>query len=153
MRLPMYDRIEHYGWTITDTGCWEYRGSISDRGYAVVKNKGKRLYVHRMMYLSRVGPIPEGHVVRHKCDNPPCINPDHLETGTQVDNMRDKSERGRGNWASGEAVHKSKLTDAQVVEIRQRRANGEYVTTLGTEYGVTAATISAICLRKTWKHV
>lgn len=118
-----------------------------------MKNKGKRIYVHRLAYETWVGPIPEGHVIRHKCDNPPCINPEHLETGTQGDNVRDRDDRGRANHARGEAVHKAKLTEAQVIEIRKRRSQGEYITALGREYGVSASTVSAIYRRLTWKHI
>lgn len=64
-------------------------------GYGVIKRRGKTMKAHRMIYEECFGMIPEGMVVRHTCDNPPCVNPAHLLLGTPKDNMRDKMERGR----------------------------------------------------------
>lgn len=76
-------------------GCWEWRGPRSARGYGSLNTADGRLYAHRVAYELHNGPIPDGLVVRHKCDNPPCVNPNHLEIGTQLDNIQDSVERGR----------------------------------------------------------
>ncbi len=100
-------------------------------------------------------------MVRHKCDNPLCCNPDHLELGTHADNMRDKAERGRA-WTGGQPPQQPRgagnsnaaLTDDDVREIRRRHAEGGVTyRDLATEFRVTPQNIGAIVRRKTWTHV
>ncbi len=76
--------------------CWEFDGNIS-HGYGRLTVDGKRVLAHRYSYEKFVGPILEGLMVCHKCDNPPCVNPDHLFLGTQLDNIRDCIAKGRFN--------------------------------------------------------
>lgn len=98
--LTLWERIQHFGWTVVGD-CWEWNGSRTDRGYGTLRY-GHEFIVPRHMYRLFVGEIPEGMFVRHKCDNPPCCRPDHLELGSQADNMRDKTERLRDlSYASG----------------------------------------------------
>lgn len=80
----------------TEGGCHEFTGMRDSNGYGRVKRKGKRYSTHRVAYAAANGPIPEGLVVCHSCDNPPCVNPDHLWLGTHGDNHRDKIAKGRG---------------------------------------------------------
>src|SRR5690606_2829424 len=98
----------------------------------------KHKAVHRLAYETWVGPIPDGHIVRHRCDNPPCINPIHLETGTWGDNMKDKVERGRLVVPLGSSNGQAKLTEAKVLEMRSLYASGEYTyRDLADLYGVS----------------
>lgn len=95
---PLDVRLRMVGWTITPAGCWEWNGKRNVGNYGAFS--AKRLgYVdapaHRVVYEWLVEPIPEGLLLRHKCDNPPCVNPDHLIPGTDADNTRDSIERGR----------------------------------------------------------
>jgi hypothetical protein len=107
-------------------------------GYGLVKISGKRQAAHRASYTLSVGPIPEGLLVRHTCDNRLCINPDHLLVGTNSDNTADMYTRGR---------QASKLTPDDVAIIR---ASSEKGTTLAREYGVSDSTISKARLGRSW---
>lgn len=92
------DVLDDIGWDYTEDGCWEWRGDRNELGYGrlTLKRKGlDKTRVHRLMFERYVGSIPDGMVIRHKCDNPPCCNPDHLEVGTQADNLADMVSRGR----------------------------------------------------------
>lgn len=99
--------------------CWEWQGSRQHYGHGLMSVKGKHLKTHRISYELHVGPIPVGLCVRHKCDNPPCVNPDHLEVGTLADNNRDRDLRGRHVKLENEAHGMHKLTDRQVATIRR----------------------------------
>ena len=80
-------------YVVSDRGCHEWSRARDWRGYGRLRMKGRSPGAHRLAYELFVGPIPEGQVVRHRCDNPCCVNPDHLEVGTHVDNARDCIER------------------------------------------------------------
>ena len=82
-------------------GCWIWTGSTSKNGYGQLSFGGKRTTAHRLSYELNKGAIPDGLVVRHTCDNPPCVNPAHLIVGTHQDNMDDKAERGRQRGPAG----------------------------------------------------
>ena len=91
-------RLRETGWTVTESGCWEWDGRRNADSYGIFD--AARLgflnaRAHRVMYEHYVKPVPDGLDLRHKCDNPPCVNPDHLIPGTRLDNMRDMIERGR----------------------------------------------------------
>lgn len=82
---------------ITDTGCWEYQGARNRDGYGTVGSgiRSRSMLAHRKAYKLKFGEIPKGLCVCHKCDNPPCINPDHLFLGSMKDNMQDMVRKGR----------------------------------------------------------
>jgi len=85
--MELHRLMDEHGWTVSAKGCWVY-GNLT---YGTIKGIG----AHRIAYERWVGPIPAGHVVRHQCDNPPCINPAHLITGTPSQNVQDMIDRGR----------------------------------------------------------
>lgn len=139
--------------TITKNNCWEWQGTRLG-GYGQVRVNGKLYRAHRYAYELTYGPIPGGLLVRHKCDNPPCCNPGHLELGTHTDNVRDAIERGRFRTCppSGENASNVKLTAAKVQAIRQRYAAGESQSALAREHGVTQGAIWHIVNGKRWRN-
>lgn len=91
---------------VTETGCRLWNGSVSNRGYGVMKMKCARFGAHRVAWSIVNGEIPAGYEVMHKCDTPTCVNADHLRLGTHAENMKDRDNKGRGNpWG-----RKTKLT-------------------------------------------
>ena len=85
----------------TDGGCWEWMGSRLPKGYGNLTFQRRHLYAHRAAWEVTYGPIPEGMWVCHKCDNPPCTNPDHLFLGTVLENTRDMIAKGRARLEAG----------------------------------------------------
>lgn len=130
-------------------GCWGWTGKPNAFGYGTIRRpSGGDEKAHRVSWELHSGPIPSGLVVRHKCDNTGCVRPDHLELGTQKDNVRDALERGRWNPPVGERNAKVKLTAAQVADI-QSRHKPRVVTyqMLADEYGVSYGHVQDICRR------
>lgn len=139
--------------TITD-GCWIHDGPEVGSGYAKCSERGRTDRAHRWSYKHFIGPIPDGLLVRHKCDVPRCVNPDHLELGTHQQNMDDMTSRGRR--PKGEETGRAKLTNESVREIRHLLADGythgQY-TAIGRRFGVHRAIISRIAEGRLWAHV
>jgi hypothetical protein len=130
--------------------CWSWTGGISNSGYGAICINYKIYKTHRISWLLAGNTIPDGHVIRHKCRNRHCLNPEHLETGTYADNNGiDRVRDGTDN--RGEKNISAKLTATQVLEIRERAT--ETYQRLAEEYGVDRTTISYIITRRTWKHI
>ena len=142
--------MEERFWSKVDkTGeCWLWTGLKNEWGYGTTWRGGKNEKVHRISWILSGNTIPEGHVVRHKCRNRHCCNPEHLETGTQAENNADKIRDGTSN--RGVKNPTAKLTEDQVREIRAKYASGALQKSLAEEYGVTQRTISYIITRKNW---
>lgn len=134
--------------------CWPWTAAVNEHGYGVMRPEGRRsgptVKAHRVS-LMLAGVDIGGLVIRHSCDNPPCVNPAHLSVGTKADNSADMVSRDR--HARGSRSGTSKLTEAQVVDIRRRAAAGELHRVLATEYGVSRPTITQIVSGRTWRHV
>jgi hypothetical protein len=140
--------------TRTESGCWEWNGHIAADGYGQLRIDNKAYRAHRRAWELAHGPIPVGLHVCHRCDNPPCCNPDHLFLGTDADNIADKCRKGRAKTRPlcGEANPDAKLTADQVRTIRATYADGAATQTeLAVRYGVTQSTIWLIIHRKKWK--
>lgn len=147
---------EKLNYKITQDGCYEVIShKPGNHGYPLVSYKGKSQPAHRKVYEEMFAEIPKGFLVRHKCDNRICVNPEHLELGTFEDNMNDKVERGR--QAKGEGNASSKLKEWQVKEIkwslREKRLLSEKVKYLAEKYNISISTVNDIYYRKTWKHI
>ena len=137
-------------WEVTNNGCWVCTSHKKNkRGYYNMMIKGQPMLLHRFIYEELFGFIGKDLVVRHKCDNPSCINPEHLEIGTQKDNMRDRQLRGRTAITSGEKSGKAKLTWEQVRAIRR---DNKSLSQIAKQYGVHKSTIAGIKQGKTWRE-
>ncbi len=138
-------------------GCWLWTGAKNGGGYGVFhlgRQDGKQLRAgaHRYSYALHNGPIPAGMDVLHKCDNPACVNPDHLFLGTQADNDADRNAKGR--QAKGARMGAAKLTEGQVLAIRRAYADGRAkLKKLAAEYGVSAMQIWRVVSRQQWTYL
>lgn len=117
--------------------CWLWTGAKSSAGYGQVRVDGITLYAHRLSYEMQNGPLGTGLVVLHSCDNPACVNPEHLSSGTQLDNVHDAINKGR---ASGS----KKFSDEDVREIRKMRAGGVAQKEIASLFDTNPAYISRI---------
>jgi hypothetical protein len=162
-RCDFWSKVDSSG---GDDACWEWLGTRGSSGYGEVRVNKRLQKAHRRAWELTNGPIPEGKVVCHRCDNPGCCNPKHLFVGTHSDNMADMVAKGRQQrdgwkhwnplrkWAKGEASGSAKLTEAQVREIRRRfEAGGISKVQLGREYNVTDVLIGKIVNKQVWTHV
>lgn len=118
-------------------------------GYIEKWIDGKRYKLHRFIYEQIHGKIPNDLVIRHKCDNPTCINPDHLEIGTHEDNVEDRVVRNRS--AIGISNGRAKLTDEDVRFIRSNKVNTNRE--LSIMFNVDSKVIRDVKSFKTWRHV
>lgn len=139
-----------------DTGCWNWTGYKNPQGYGRVRWRGKLLRAHRWSYEYYNGPIQEGLVICHTCDNTSCINPEHLFQGTRKENSEDRDRKGRFVKLHGSDNGFSKLTEKDVVVIKKflsRHDEPGTLVFLGNWFGVTATAISKIKRQETWCHV
>jgi hypothetical protein len=138
-------------------GCWWWTAGKFKNGYGSIyggEHRGHYRKAHRVSWEIHYGAIPDNLCVLHKCDNPPCVRPDHLFLGTQKDNVQDMFFKERDNHAQGEHVNTAKLTTAQVVEIRERYIPRKLsMKRLSREYGVGKSTIFCILKGISWEHV
>ncbi len=132
--------------------CWLWSGAKNKFGYGIFNIGRPSFLAHRLMWSkNNQSNIPIGYCVLHSCDNPPCVNPDHLRIGTQIDNIRDRTRKGRSFRSRGELSGMSKLTNNQAKEIRERY-NPRVVTRkfLADEYMVSVGTIKNIVSGRTY---
>ncbi|SRR6266436_5199298 len=147
--LRKRERPEHrfFNQILFSDGCCEWTGLKDKDGYGRFYAKWK-ISSHRFSWELFYGPIPDGLLVLHTCDNTSCIKPTHLFLGTHKDNMADCVSKGRK--PEGNRHGMCKLSDEEVREIRRSSENG---VVLGARYGVCRSTISYIRLRKTHKKL
>lgn len=146
------------------TGCWVWDGQHKDSGYGrfVFDAKKNPMAAHRASWILNRGPIPPGLFVCHTCDNPPCVRPDHLFLGTNLDNVRDMMAKGRSGYQRYPERYKSatvrkvrrerfrKLTDTQVAEIR---ASPESFTVLARRFSMSDVSIRNIRRGRRYAHL
>lgn len=134
-------------------GCWRWLGYTVDRYGRIALDGGRGAPcagAHRVSWELHNGPIPEGMCVLHRCDNPPCVNPDHLFLGTQLDNIADRVRKGRNGDLSGQNNGRAKLTSEQVLEMRSRHRGGESYRVLGIAFGVSWGHVGHIVKGDNW---
>ena len=143
--------------TRTPNGCMERRKNLggSNGAYSRVlvgnRRTGRKfVYAHRFVWEALNSPLSPGQCVLHRCDNPKCINPEHLFVGTQADNMKDMAAKGRGGAPRGEKHRSAKLTEEQAKYVLASSAKSS---ALAKELGTTYQTIYALRTGITWKHL
>lgn len=132
-------------------GCWVWIGCTDRDGYGQIGVNRHQLKAHRFSWELHYSAIPEGLCVCHRCDNPSCVNPEHLFLGTNQDNTRDKVSKGR--QPVGSQMPLAKLTEEEVAAIRQLIADGRPQAQIAREHGVTPAVVCHINKGRTWRHV
>jgi hypothetical protein len=152
--------LEERFWRFVEKGegCWLWTGgSVNAKGYGQIQQGGKgspHVSAHRLSYQIHKGEIPEGMVVMHSCDNPSCVNPDHLSVGTQSDNILDSFAKGRKVCVppiTRGADHHLAVLDEKTV--RWIRSSGMSIRTMAQALGLPESTVGRAKRRQTWKHV
>jgi len=135
--------------------CWEWKGMLNPGGYGVmsIAKEKRNVLVHRYFYSFVLGiEIPEGKQVCHKCDNPKCVNPDHLYIGDAYTNVHDMMDRGRARKALGNKVNTSKLSEDEVREARRLFDQaGWKISEIADLFGLSRNAMAAVVKRKVWK--
>lgn len=137
-----------------DGGCWEWDAHRNNRGYGqFTVRKGVFYTAHVVSYALTHGPIPAGMSICHRCDNPPCVRPDHLFIGTQSDNMLDMFAKGRAARSCGIDRYNAVLSEEDVRAIRRPERYRGLIKDLATQYGISTTTVRAIRTGRKWRHV
>lgn len=152
---PTHDNIKlkliDYSIPNLQTGCWNWIKSVNRKGYGHLCFGNKLLIAHREAYKAFIGTIPPGILVLHKCDNPSCVNPDHLELGTDVENGAQKAARGRAAPKDGELNGRAKLTLGRVQEIRKWKGKLP-ASSIAIRFRMSKSAIKHILAERTWTH-
>lgn len=142
-----FSRIE------TGSGCWLWLGARDRDGYGQIKCAGRQCKAHRIMFAWVRGAIADDLQICHSCDNPPCVNPEHLFAGTGEINMQDCKQKGRLADRRGVKNTLAKLVDGQILEIRARRSAGEMLKSIAASFGVSESRVSLVARGLAWEHV
>jgi len=146
------------------TGCWNWIGQKSEHGYGIISKSshiraGVKTYAHQLSWLIYNGEIPSGMFICHHCDNPACVNPNHLFLGTPQDNVDDKMRKGRHRTRvfygkehpqHGTNSPYNKLTENDVREIRKLYVEGETLRSIASKFNVVHGVINNIIQGRKW---
>lgn len=150
-RLSVKDKTRFLGKTSPDkssNGCIEWIAGKNKKNYGKFSIGSRSITAHRVAYWIHHGIDPVGLHVCHTCDNPPCVNPEHLFIGTNTDNLNDRLVKNR--TARGERVGGVKLKPSNIISIR---GDGRKLSEIASDYNVTASTIRAVKTRRSWAHI
>lgn len=146
--MDILDRFERFFKKCN--GCWIWNGSLNWAGYGTFRYGSSTTRAHRTSFELYICSIPEELNVLHTCDNPSCVNPEHLWLGTQADNAEDREEKQRGNHKQGITHGMVKVTESIVRAIRRdRRVTSE----IAAQYGLHRGHVSDIKNYKSWSHI
>ena len=154
MKKTLKERFDEK-WVEDENGCWAWTAYKQPNGYGQIGEGGKHgktLRAHRVSFEIYKGEIPKSTCVLHTCDNPACVNPQHLFLGSHDDNMQDKCVKGRQPVGVEHGRHQ--LTEEEVVKIRllyDEKQTSHRV--IGEMFAVSHSNVQAIGNRKTWKHL
>ena len=130
--------------------CWLWRGGRDHDGYGIFHpSVSETVRAHRWALAQHLGRDITGFVL-HSCDTPPCVNHAHLREGSPKDNMSDMQTRGRSNYQRGIATGKARLTEKDVLDIRELVRSGMSQVDVALAFGVDRATVGAIHRRTNW---
>lgn len=135
----------------SESGCWEWVGSKWNNGYGRFMVEKRRRKAHRISFLLRNGILPSDKIVCHKCDNPSCVNPDHLFLGTVDDNSKDMVSKGRSTH--GERNGRSILRESDVREIRSINPTSQQCRELASKFGCHPNAIKQVVKKETWTRI
>jgi hypothetical protein len=159
MRLSHNEQIKKFWSHVIQGGpdeCWGWTGLSLSHGYGQMLFHNKMWRAHRIAWVLTNGPIPRGLCICHHCDNPICTNPSHLFIATQLDNIHDMRQKGRGTKppnGRGALNNNTKFSDNDVMMIRARYSAGQGYRTIAKDYNVSHTAIRDIVKRKTWSHI
>jgi hypothetical protein len=131
--------------------CWVWMGGVNARGYGKASMDGKFIPAHRMSYILFFGEIPDGKLVCHACDNPPCVKPAHLWIGTTQENTKDMVKKRRHIF--GEKSSVSKLSSQDVRDILALERLGINQAVIGEKFNISAGHVNNIVKKRVWKHI
>jgi hypothetical protein len=140
-------------WAPNATGCARWTAGLDGNGYGRFWLDGRTQSAHRVAWMLEHGPIPDDRQVLHRCNQPICVNVEHLSLGTHGENMDYRNSLGRQARPRGERNGQAKLTEAQVLEIRREYVSGSRThgtVALGRRYGVNRVNIWRILAGQTW---
>jgi hypothetical protein len=141
------------------TGCWNWTGCKNRQGYGQLGKSPriaggvKALRAHQLSWIIYFGEIPSGMWILHKCDNPSCVNPNHLFLGTHQDNISDMVFKGRHSYPVGEDSHLSKLTKDDVIKIKQLIKSGKSQASIAKEFKVSKSAVKHISRERSWSWI
>lgn len=133
-----------------ESGCHEWQAGLDSKGYGQIWAYGKIRRAHRVAYMLYKGEIPQGLGVCHKCDNPLCVNPDHLFLGAQKENYADMARKGRAVLSRGDSHYCAKLNSVAVAIIREAISKGLQIKGIASYFRVSSATITKIKQNRSW---
>jgi hypothetical protein len=150
-KIPLEERFKKYLSEKTGSGCIEWTGTLTTNGYGQIGNNGKMFQAHRVAYFLATGVDPGKLHVCHKCDNPKCVNADHLFLGTDKENRMDCKNKGR--TARGESNGRKKINENDVLIIRQLAEQGINQVQIAKLFPISRCQVRNIVLRNSWAHI